>query len=451
MASRKRNRQRRNRRLIDLREAAVTELTEVRTDLVPLASESVRSDGTIGIKLISPGHGSSGYYSPEVLEAAADDGVYAAGTQMYWDHPTVSEGIERPERSLRDLAAVLESRAVWQEDHPDGPGLYAQAKVFPQFREILAEMAPHIGVSIRAAAEVEQGEVDGRRTRIIRRIVEGPSVDFVTKPGRGGKVLEVLEAAGRSDLSEARNVAEWFQSRIHLHFTNLADDMFGEGRLTKAERITLSSGIGAALDAFSEHVDSEAPALLTRDLWDDPEPAEQPVTESQEDPMTPEQLQEALATALEPINTRLAAVEEAAKTAEVEEATTVEEAETRAQRAEDALLVREASDHVAAVDKVKALPAVTATRLVESVAKGAKRTDDGKLDVTALDEAVATAVKAEVEYLAEATGSPVRNLGGGDDTTTQTTEVDEARLSGVFADAFGLSEDAAKVAANGRR
>lgn len=449
MASSKRRRQRRNRELTDIRENATT-LTEVRADLVPLAAEAaIRNDGTIAVKLISPGHGSSGYYSPEVLEAAATDRIYPAGTQMYWDHPTVSEGMERPERSLRDLAAVLETDALWQENGADGPGLYAQAKVFPGFRELLAEMAPHIGVSIRAAAEVEQGTVEGRRTRIIRRIVEGPSVDFVTKPGRGGKILAVLEAAGRADLSEARNVAEWFQSRIHLHFTSLADDMFGEGRLTKTERITLSSGIGAALDAFSAHVDAEAPQLLTRDLWDEPEPAESPITESQEDEMTPEQLNEALATALKPVTDRLSALEEAQapneETEEVEEAAEVTELRER-------LLQTEAKAHIAENAKVAAFPVEARKKIIEEAAKAAARTDDDKLDTKALDEATAKVVEAEVEYLSKVTGSPVRGAGGTDlseSTTTTTNEELEARRVARY-QRWGLSEAAAKHAVAGR-
>lgn len=448
MPSAKRSRQR---QLRLLEESAAT-LTTIRSELVPVDEAALRADGSTAVRIISPGWGSSGYYSPAVLEAAATDQVFPAGTQMFWDHPTMSERSDRPERSLRDLAAVTETAAVWQQDHPQGPGLYAQVKVFEAFRPLLAEMAPHIGVSIRAGAEMTAGEAEGRKGRIVQRLVEGLSIDFVTRPGRGGQVLAVLEAAGRTDLlEEARNIAEWMQSRIHLDFTTRADDMFGEGRLTKAERIALSNGIGAALDAFTTTVEDLAPQLLTRDLWEQP-PAEETVTQSEEDthmPITDEERAAIAAEAATAVVTQLTeagVIKPATDTDATEAASKLTEAEERATRAEEALLVESARKHVAANDKLKGLPVVTQTRLVESLAQGAEAVD-GKLDVTKLDEAIKTAVDAEVKYLTEATGSPVRGVGDGD--IVETSEADLANLEDAFG-RLGLDEKAAKVAAAGR-
>lgn len=450
MASAKRKRQR------DLRllEESASTLTTVSSELVAVDEAALRADGSTAVRIISPGWGSSGYYSPQVLEAAASEGVFPAGTQMFWDHPSMSERSDRPERSLRDLAAVTETAAVWQQDHPQGPGLYAQVKVFEAFRPLLAEMAPHIGVSIRAGAEIAAGEAEGRKGRIVQRLVEGVSIDFVTRPGRGGQVLAVLEAAGRTDLiEEARNVAEWMQSRIHLDFTTRADDMFGEGRLTKDERIALSNGIGAALDAFTQTVEDLAPQLLTRDLWDDPAAA--PSTESQEGldmAITQEERAAIAAEAASAVVTQLTEAGVIPKPGDGEEATEaatkLTEAEQRATRAEEALLVESARKHAAANEKLKGLPQVTQTRLIESLSNGAEATD-GKLDTAKLDEAIKTAVDAEVKYLAEATGSPVRGAGDGD-LTPEASEAAQAELEKAMG-RFGLSETAAKTAAAGRR
>ena len=49
---------------------------------------------------------------------------------------------------------------------------------------------------------------------------------------------------------EAKAMMEWLESRIHLEFTRIADDLFGDGFLTREERIALSGLIGDALDAF---------------------------------------------------------------------------------------------------------------------------------------------------------------------------------------------------------
>lgn len=532
MATAKRERQRRNRILHE--SAAVVEA--IRGDLVPLTERSIRRDGTMALRLISPGWGSSGHYSANVLEQAAHDRVFPAGTHMYIDHPTLSERSERPERSLRDLAAVLETDGIWQAQHPDGPGIYAQARVFAPYRELLAEMAEHIGVSIRASAEVSRGEAEGRRGPIVERIVEAPSVDFVTRAGRGGQVLAILESAHVTEamaddvrswlrdalrdrfgegedrwvwvrdydadtgvvifdlegdnvddpgtyqvaytltddqveladdeptkvrvsttyepVTEARNVAEWFQSRIHLHFTTLADDMFGEGRLTKEERITLSSGIGAALDAFAALVDERAPQLLTRDLWDEPRPAEAPITESEEDEEMP--LNEAdmkavgdlIAEALKPITDTLSTLAEARPAGEGEGEETVEEAAETVELREQ-LLRRDAADHVRENEKVAKLPAAARKRIVEAVSVQATLGEDGKLDTDALDEATATAIKAEVDYLAEATGSPVRGAGGDEPGGLTESQVDTAELVECFV-RLGMTESGAKVAAEGR-
>lgn len=163
------------------------------SDRVQLHEAAVREDGTTSLKLIQPGWGSTGYYSPSVLESGAK--VFPAGTKMYWDHPTLSESFERPERSLRDYAAKLTTDAVWNANGVEGPGLYAEAEVFSPFREVLNEIAPSIGVSIIAYGLAENGTAEGKSGQIITQLVAADSVDFVTTPGAGGQVLSILEAA----------------------------------------------------------------------------------------------------------------------------------------------------------------------------------------------------------------------------------------------------------------
>ena len=166
---------------------------------VALNISEADTPGRLKIGIITPGWGSSGYYPQQVLENAATERVYPKGTQMFLDHPTETESYDRPERSVRDLAAVLETDAVW-----DGTGLVAEAKIFKAYRELLTDpdLAANIGVSVRGSGEATIGEAEGRRGQIFTRLVEGKSVDFVTKPGRGGRVLAVLESA-RADMREA--------------------------------------------------------------------------------------------------------------------------------------------------------------------------------------------------------------------------------------------------------
>ena len=170
---------------------------ELDSDLVPLAEKSVRADGTVPIKIIQPGWGSSGYYPAEVLERDGPK-VFQAGTQMYIDHPTSTEESERPERSLRDLAGELMTTARWEPNGPAGAGLYADAQVFRPWQPVIEELAPHIGVSIRALGKTEKGEAEGKTGPIVQELVAAKSVDYVTAPGAGGKVLQLIESARNS-------------------------------------------------------------------------------------------------------------------------------------------------------------------------------------------------------------------------------------------------------------
>lgn len=241
--------------------ATAVEITEART----LATKRA-GPRELEVQLIDPGWGSSGYYSADVLEQAAKNRVFKAGTHMYADHPTPTEDAERPQRSIRDLAAIL------VEDASVGPngGLVARAKPLNGWGTALAEMKDAIGVSIRAGAYATEGEAEGRRGLIVDELLEAKSVDFVTKAGRGGKILEVLESARPKTVEEARNVGQWIESRLHLALTELGDNMFGDGRLTRAERIALSGAVGDALGAFVARVEADAPELYQRDLWDGP-------------------------------------------------------------------------------------------------------------------------------------------------------------------------------------
>ncbi|MEE9451090.1 MAG: hypothetical protein V3V72_13655 [Ignavibacteriaceae bacterium] len=162
-------------------------------DFMQLIEADTSEDGTIPIKIIQPGWGSSGYYSEEVLERDAN--IYKEGTKMYWNHPTASEAIERPERDLNDLAGVLVEEGIYNPDGIQGAGVYAKAKVFNQYNNILSEMAPHIGLSHIALGKATIGEAEGEKGTIIESLNLAQSVDFVTEEGAGGQVVQLFEAA----------------------------------------------------------------------------------------------------------------------------------------------------------------------------------------------------------------------------------------------------------------
>ena len=142
--------------------------------------------GRYRIRIIAPGRGSTGMYTaPNLAESAP---LFVPGTHMFFDHQTMTEDWERPERSVRDLAGVFESGA---EIMPDG-SLEADIKVYPSVNGIIRERWADIGVSINGWSVEEIGP-DG----VVPVLAGIQSVDFVTRAGAKGAVLEVLESDGR--------------------------------------------------------------------------------------------------------------------------------------------------------------------------------------------------------------------------------------------------------------
>lgn len=180
-------------------EAQRTEAKKFEGGFVRLVERAVRDDGTVPIKVISPGWGSSAYYPAEVLQR---DGAKAfpKGTHMKWNHQTAREAHEQPEGDLDNVAGVLATDAAWQDNGPLGAGLYAETEVKSWYRDKVDELAADIGVSIWASGTAQPGEAEGRQGLILESLIEDPfnTVDYVTRPGAGGAVVQLFEAARQS-------------------------------------------------------------------------------------------------------------------------------------------------------------------------------------------------------------------------------------------------------------
>ncbi len=193
-------------------------------------------DGRVKLKLIKPGWGESAYYDTEVLER---DAKIFEGAKMFWNHPTKEEEKNRPEGDLNNLAAVIESTPKYEQDGPRGAGVYAHAKVFDRYKEPIEELAPHIGVSIRAAGKGKKGTIDGREGLVAEAITHRKSVDFVTEPGAGGEILDLFEAAGRrkkkEDTSMALDMKELTLEQLKESRQDLVDALLKESRVEQKE------------------------------------------------------------------------------------------------------------------------------------------------------------------------------------------------------------------------
>lgn len=353
--------------------------TAISGEFVALVERAVREDGTVKVRLIQPGWGSSGYYSKKVLQRDVPK-IFPQGTMMFWDHPTEAEEAQRPEGSLANLAGVLVSTPMWQ-----GDGMYADARVFNPYREALEELAPHIGVSIRALGRSKVGAADGQKGPIIEEIAVGRSVDFVTTPGAGGRVAELFEAA-----------------RSRTDRTGLDE----EGR----REVGLSERAGGG--GLPGTTQQEAGGMNE-------------VTA----------LQEANAA----LQAQMTALQEAQARLEQENA-----------RLREGDLLRRSEVFVAQRLAPVEMPEITRRRLAAQLAASpvVLEADRYALDEKAFGEAIAEKAKAELAYLAEAVGrGQVRGMGPKPDPAPAADV--QTRMAEAFK-GLGLSEGAAKVAANGR-
>jgi hypothetical protein len=95
------------------------------------------------ITLITPGWGSSGYYSDKLLEQAAKDKVFPAGTQMHIDHMSSSDEWERPAGSLHHPGRGPRPRTPsGYVDEETARRLAAPAKLGSKFRPDRSPSSP---------------------------------------------------------------------------------------------------------------------------------------------------------------------------------------------------------------------------------------------------------------------------------------------------------------------
>jgi hypothetical protein len=177
--------------------------------------------------------GSSGYYPAGVLKR---DGT---------------EEIERPERSVRDLAGYMLDDATFEEG-ADGRGLFTRVQFTENAKSLVNQLAKVVGLSIRAAGQIEETPSG----RIVRQISEGLSVDLVTRAGAGGRLVTMTESATPESPPAAQTAAASVQESATTHIPST----LGSGDL-RNEVAALKESVGDRLDSFSVDV-----ARLTQQL-----------------------------------------------------------------------------------------------------------------------------------------------------------------------------------------
>lgn len=420
-------------------------MAEQITESVQLAEAESLGSGKYKVLCISEGRGSSGVYPRETLIEAANNKLIGRSTFAYLDHPSASEAHDRPERSVRDLAGVFTSDAYWDENHK---GLVAEMQVFAPYRELIAEMKDHIGLSIRGDGEIEMRE--GQRT--ITSLSHIQSVDWVTKAGRGGRVLELLESA-RPDKVNARavrhgiaeatanDVREQLQAALrtaHAGFRWVYVRDFDDSRVWFEGTTRSDDDQALTTDATYQqsYATDGAAVTLTGGLTE----VRQVISYVPVNPTAaPTTTQEALVAELSEAD----AVKLRSSVAEAEAARDTALAEAATTRAElDAYKARDtARPGIAAkVAESKTLGARTQARLVESVL-AALPIADGKVDEPKLAAAIESAVKTAQDEIADYTPPAPANVfgtfGSLAESAGQPADITESDIDASVGSAFG--------------
>lgn len=146
------------------------------------------------VRIIQTGQGSSGIYTESVLRQYGP-AAFPKGTRVFFNHMTENEEWDRPAGDVTKIAGKLRTDPVYE-----GDGLYGEIEFGESALPIVRDFHDVIGLSIRAGGWSDE---DG----VIQEIVPSKlnSVDLVTEPGAGGRLIELMESFRESAKIETIN------------------------------------------------------------------------------------------------------------------------------------------------------------------------------------------------------------------------------------------------------
>jgi hypothetical protein len=188
--------------------------------------------GTDGLKgkitgtAIKPGFNKSRqrYYPKETLAASVESLV---SKKMYIDHPSTIDDRTRPERSIKDQAAIITN--AWVQ--PDG-GIGYEATIYDAWLDERVSLMAERGVLSALATSVnyqgvqESAVIEGERTNRIDEMAYN-SLDFVTEAGAWGDVahLESAAAAAQNSGTTAEETEEMADDKVLAAMQERLDEL----------------------------------------------------------------------------------------------------------------------------------------------------------------------------------------------------------------------------------
>jgi len=151
------------------------------TEKIELVSENlgaapVKKGGRWLVTIATPGQGSSGYYSEEVLREFGPV-AFPAGTKSFFNHDD--------KRDVRDMVGTFKEGAFWNDEEGVLQGYLTP---YPRFNQVLDEAATDIEASVHV--ESVKDTVTGRVLRLNKN--RANTVDLVGFAGLEGSGLRML-------------------------------------------------------------------------------------------------------------------------------------------------------------------------------------------------------------------------------------------------------------------
>lgn len=203
------------------------------------------SKGNYLVSIATPGQGSSGFYSEDMLKSYGPV-AFPAGAKSFINHD--------PKRDMRDCIGTFPEGAYWDDDRKQ---LMGELEPFPHWAEFLGSVAEHSGMSIYMAGESDK---DGNVTKLVEDRQNG--CDLVAYPGLvGSGFVEMLESARAGSETPPANSAE--DTNDGKDATRMTDEqftelksMFADAIATKTAEAQVTAQVEADEAAVAEAVEA---------------------------------------------------------------------------------------------------------------------------------------------------------------------------------------------------
>lgn len=199
--------------------------------------------------LITPGKGSSGTYSEDML--SKHTAAFPKGTKLFFGHPKDDQG--PGERDPRDQWGVLDEDSKFKP----GTGITGKVRVLPHAKDIVESLGSEAALSVYAMGESDD---KGNITALHPDVTN--SVDMVAYPGRPGsglteKMLEAFRIA--SEKPDATSAQEKQEKELMDEKTLEAlKKAFSEALAPVIAFVTKSESAAQAADKAKAEADAKA-------------------------------------------------------------------------------------------------------------------------------------------------------------------------------------------------